>query len=352
MRAFQFGSWVGTAVLAAQLCAAAHATTIPQPIVSNRTVRLYMTAIGNEPRAGLIEASKDVYLTNEAEEPLPATAEVNGVQIPLTWGHEREHERSSPRHAALIYECPSPHLRLTWEWEARSESGPLEHRVTIENLSTEEVWLPMVDSLRLDLPAPARRDLRSLYVEKGADSPSAEGTHLVPVGDGYQWTGYSSTYAFPRKGEARETIPAVLVFDAAGTQSGWYAGIEFSGRTRISLSRAGGRLQAVLGLNPQPGPFKTRLKPGESFVTPTVFLGLFTGGADGAGNQLRPWVRHVLGNPLTWQDPKFPLMVNNSWGSGMQVDEPLALRMIADSKELGLEMFHLDAGWFRAVGDW
>ena len=36
----------------------------------------------------------------------------------------------------------------------------------------------------------------------------------------------------------------------------------------------------------------------------------------------------------------------------MQVDETLALRMIAESKELGLEMFHLDAGWFRGVGDW
>ena len=36
----------------------------------------------------------------------------------------------------------------------------------------------------------------------------------------------------------------------------------------------------------------------------------------------------------------------------MQVDEALSLRMIHDSAELGLEMFHIDAGWFRAVGDW
>lgn len=36
----------------------------------------------------------------------------------------------------------------------------------------------------------------------------------------------------------------------------------------------------------------------------------------------------------------------------MQVNEEIALRMIADAKELGLEMFHVDAGWFRGVGDW
>ncbi|MGA2539532.1 MAG: alpha-galactosidase, partial [Terracidiphilus sp.] len=135
-------------------------------------------------------------------------------------------------------------------------------------------------------------------------------------------------------------------------QSGWYAGIEFSGRTRISLARNGDSLASVLGLDPDPGPFTTRLAPGETFETPTVFLGAFTGGPDGAGNQLRSWVRTALGNPRTWADPEYPLMVNNSWGSGMQVDEPLALKMIAASKELGLDMFHLDAGWFRGVGDW
>ena len=108
----------------------------------------------------------------------------------------------------------------------------------------------------------------------------------------------------------------------------------------------------MLGLDPEPGPFKTRLEPGETFETPTVFLGTFRGGPDGAGNQLRCWVRAVLGNPLTWKDPQYPLMVNNSWGSGMQVNEALALKMIGESKELGLEMFHVDAGWFHGVGDW
>ena len=47
-----------------------------------------------------------------------------------------------------------------------------------------------------------------------------------------------------------------------------------------------------------------------------------------------------------------PLLVNNSWGSGMAVNEDLAQRMIIESAQLGLEMFHLDAGWFRDVGDW
>lgn len=210
----------------------------------------------------------------------------------------------------------------------------------------------MIDSLRLSFETSEENELRNFYVEKGAGAPSSQGTHLDTLAQGYRWTGTSSTYAHPADSEAREIIPAEFVFTKTPPQQGWYAGIEFSGRTRITLKRTGGAVKTVLGLNPEPGPFRTRLEPGGSFQTPTVFLGAFTGGPDGAGNQLRPWVRAVLGNPLIWKDQHYPLTVNNSWGSGMQVDEPLALRMIRESKDLGLEMFHMDAGWFRGVGDW
>jgi len=63
-------------------------------------------------------------------------------------------------------------------------------------------------------------------------------------------------------------------------------------------------------------------------------------------------VRNVLNNPLTWKVANYTLVVNNSRGAGMDVNEEVAQRMILDSAELGMEMFHLDAGWFRAVGDW
>jgi hypothetical protein len=289
---------------------------------------------------------------NSADDPLPASVEVSGATVPLKWQLKPELGNADLRRVVFVYESEQPHLRLSWQWEARADFGPVEHRITIENLSGQELWLPKVDSLRLEWSVAATRELRNFYVEKGADSPSAEGTHLETVAEGYSWTGKSSTYAHPVQGEKREIIPAEIVYNASGSQSGWYAGIEFSGRTRITLERSGASLKSVLGLDPEPGPFRTRLVPGGSFETPTVFLGAFSGGVDGAGNQLRPWVRAVLNNPLTWKDPQYPLTVNNSWGSGMKVDEALALRMIAESKELGLEMFHLDAGWFRGVGDW
>jgi hypothetical protein len=294
---------------------------------------------------------------NLADEVLPTSVTVTGkdgqtASVSVAWQVKPALTVVNNHKVMFVYESAVPHLRLCWEWEARTSFGPVEHRITIENLGVEEVWLPMVDSLRMNLQVDPTKHLRNLYIEKGADSPSAEGTHLDTVAAGYEWTGKSSTYAHPEPGEAREIIPAEFVYSANASEGGWFAGLEFSGRTRISLQRQADSVKTVLGLDPEPGPFRTRLATGGSFATPTVFLGAFRGGADGAGNQLRPWVRTVLGNPQTWKDAQYPLLVNNSWGSGMQVDEPLAMKMIAESKELGLEMFHLDAGWFRGVGDW
>jgi alpha-galactosidase len=222
----------------------------------------------------------------------------------------------------------------------------------MQNLDSKEVWVPFQDSFRFDWQVDSQAPLEHWYVEKGAGTPSAVGTHTERLTDGYRWTGTSSTYAHPAENEPREIIPWMLVQHGGEQATGWYAGIEFSGRTRLTLERSRDGLRGAAGLNPDPGPFRTRVKPGETFETPIVFVGGLQGGPDGAANVLRRWVKQVLGNPRAWQDPKYPITVNNSWGSGMAVDEALALRMIRDSSELGLEMFHIDAGWFRGVADW
>jgi hypothetical protein len=338
-------------VLAAETSAQSAAKPGPA-IVSNESITVALSGEGNAPRLLWARGVPSFQFKNVGVEALPASVEVNGTSVSLRWKLKPELGRAEKRDVVFVYESDAPHLRLRWEWQARADFGPVEHRITVENLGGNEVWLPLIDSLRLELPCLPEAKLRNLYVEKGADSPSPVGTHIDDVADGYKWTGHSSTYEFPQKGEAREVIPAEFIYGAEPGHAGWFAGIEFSGRTRVSLERTSDRVTTVLGLNPEPGPFRTRLGAGEKFETPTVFFGIFSGGPDGAGNQLRPWVRAVLGNPGTWRDPHYPYTVNNSWGGGMKIDEDLALRMMDDAHRLGLEMFHVDAGWFRGVGDW
>lgn len=304
------------------------------------------------PRLVILGVSGGAGWTNRASEALIDSAEAGDNHAPLQWTYNRDASQVTDKHVAFVYDSISPHLRLTWEWRVRQDYGPLEHQIRIENLDNRELWIALQDSMGFDWEIDPHDSLDQLFVEKGANTPSAVGTHELSIADGYHWAGTSSTYGDTDERDPREIIPWTLVERKDPAHTGWYAGIEFSGRTRVSLQREKDSLKGALGLNPEPRPAHTRLLPGEVFESPIVFLGGFHGGPDGAGNVLRRWVRAVLGNPLTWQNPNYPLVVNNSWGGGMAVNDEIARRMIRDSADLGVDMFHVDAGWFRGVGDW
>ena len=290
--------------------------------------------------------------TNLAPESLISSVEINGQSTALHWRLNQIASSADSHKVAFVYETESPHLRLTWEWQARDSRGPIEHQIRIENVERCELWLPLQPSVQIEWRIAPQSSLDHIYIEKGADTPSDVGTHQVAIPAGYKWQGNSSTYAHPKEGQSREVIPWTLVENSDAKETAWYMGIEFSGRTRLMLERTAESLKAVAGLNPEPGPFRTRLEPGESFLTPIVFVGASQGGIDNATNILRRWIRNVLGNPEAWKNPNYPLLVNNSWGGGMKVNQDIARSMIRDAADLGLEMFHLDAGWFRGVGDW
>ena len=314
--------------------------------------QILLAAAPAKPVLATLTVPEEAEWNNEASEPLIPFVEIAGQQYPCHWSLNSEASHSNDQEVSFVYDSFSPHLRLTWSWRARQSYGPIEHQILIQNLENQEIWIPMQDSLSLNFRIDPKTPLEHFFVEKGANTPSPVGTHRVPLADGYSWTGTSSTYGDLSDSEPREIIPWSLVQKDDRSRDGWYAGIEFSGRTRISLKRTNNSLRAVFGLNPDPAPFRTRLVPGEVFESPVVFLGGFRQGPDGAGNGLRQWVRATLGNPLTWKQPNYPLVVNNSWGGGMDVDEQVADRMIRDDASLGVEMFHVDAGWFRGVGDW
>lgn len=309
---------------------------------------LTFVAKAEAPQLTIMQGSDHKPWTNLAPEPLIPFVFAGNQRLPLHWSFNAKASTITPTRVVFVYESTSPHLRLTWEWAAPSTTGPIEHQIHIENLGTTELWIPLEASLRFNFKVNATDTLKQLYIDKGAGKPTDIGTQEVALAPGYRWQGQSSTYA---EDGSSEIIPWLMV-ERTASNAGWYVGVEFSGRISMTLNRTSASLTGTVGLNPAPGPFRTRLAPGQTFDTPKIFVGAFTHGADGAGNVLRPWIRTVLMNPATWSDPSYPLVVNNSWGSGMAVDETVARQMIRDSAELGFDMFHLDAGWFRGVGDW
>jgi len=189
------------------------------------------------PRLDTLRLRGAMVWKNRAAEALPDHIEVRGAAHPLVWRLDRAASRFDSKEIQLVYTTESPRLNLVWRWRARAGYGPIEHTLLIQNLSNETVWLPLQPSFRFDWMIDPQSALERLWVEKGADSPSAQGTHLDALRDGDTWEGTSSTYARPIANQAREMIPYLLVDEPDGARRGWYVGIEFSGRTRIALQR-------------------------------------------------------------------------------------------------------------------
>jgi len=314
--------------------------------------RIVVEAGVDAPRLLSLQVPGQPKWRNRSSEALITSIESADQTTPVHWRFDRTASHTDANNVTFVYESETPRLRLTWLWIAKQRYGPIEHQIRIENLTEHELWIPMQDSFAFDWELEPLVRVKHVYVEKGANTPSPVGTHEVGVSEGYRWTGLSTSYGNIDESKPREVIPWSLVQREDASQSGWYVGIEFSGRTRISLEREKDSLHGKAGLNPDPASFQTRLASGESFESPVVFVGGFDHGPEGAGNILRRWVRAVLGHPETWKNPNYPLVVNNSWGGGMAVNHEMARRMIVDAAGLGMDMFHIDAGWFRAVGDW
>ncbi len=197
-----------TAVACLAVCCAASATEAPSPrILSTSAIHVSLRDDPQAPRLEWIEGSHGNHWSNQAAEPLPASVEINGATVPVTWQLRPSLGPADTAKIVFVYESATPHLRLSWIWEARAASGPVEHRIQVENLSNQELWLPMVDSLRLNWRINPPSDLRNLYIEKGADTPSAAGTHLETIAENYSWTGKSSTYAHPTPGRSPRNHP-------------------------------------------------------------------------------------------------------------------------------------------------
>ena len=97
--------------------------------------------------------------------------------------------------------------------------------------------------------------------------------------------------------------------------------------------------------------FSCALAPGESFETP-VFSGLFSpNGFGGASRALHDYQREIL-MPQTIMQREMPL-VFNSWRSlHNTVSEERVLQLAEKAESIGIELFVIDDGWQKALGDW
>ena len=130
---------------------------------------------------------------------------------------------------------------------------------------------------------------------------------------------------------------------------GLFLGWEFDGRARTSVRHYGaeGYLQltsSILELN-------HAVEPGAVFEAPAAFIGLFNGDWDEAGYRTQRFTEAVLAmTPPDFEN--FPFVGWDSWAYGQNLDEATLRRTAEVAAKIGVELFTVDLGWARAIGDW
>ncbi len=116
------------------------------------------------------------------------------------------------------------------------------------------------------------------------------------------------------------------------------------------------KTRIVTGINPTN--FAFLLAPGESFESPEAVMTFSHEGFSGVSAHMHPFVReHVVRG--SWQHKERPVLLNSWEASYFDISESSLLRLAKMGKDVGVELFVMDDGWFgernndtRALGDW
>jgi alpha-galactosidase len=117
-----------------------------------------------------------------------------------------------------------------------------------------------------------------------------------------------------------------------------------------------GTARVRIGINPDG--FGWTLEPGDEFATPEAVIVHSDAGLGGLSETYHELYRERLARGA-WRDRPRPVLLNNWEGTYYDFDERRLLEMAEAARELGIELFVLDDGWFgtrdnddSSLGDW
>ena len=180
------------------------------------------------------------------------------------------------------------------------------------------------------------------------------GKHTAPVDAGKlvisSYTGTSSNRA----------NPFVMIHEAEATEDHgrvYGANLVYSGNHYEALE-AGvyGGTRFVSGMNPQS--FAWKLPKGEQLVSPEAVLAFSNEGFNGLSHALHAFVRrHIVRG--YWKDRVRPILLNSWEASYFKINEAKLMKLARAAKDVGIELFVMDDGWFgtrsddtQSLGDW
>lgn len=116
------------------------------------------------------------------------------------------------------------------------------------------------------------------------------------------------------------------------------------------------KIRILMGI--QPKQFSWELNQKEVFYTPEAVLCFSHEGSNDLSQKLSKFTRkHIINS--RWEESERPILVNNWEATYFDFNKSKILAIAKEAKELGIEMFVLDDGWFgdrnddkKGLGDW
>lgn len=215
------------------------------------------------------------------------------------------------------------------------ENGTL----TIRKLMSAMVDLPEADYTKLSL---AGGWAKEAHIQK---VPVSAGLHVTQSTTGSSSNRYNPAFAL-LKADADERQGEVMGFNLI------YSGNHYSAVEKTARDT----LRVVMGINPHC--FNWTLRYSEKFVTPQVVMTWSDGGINGMAARFHAFVnRHIV--PEYFRYRQRPVVLNNWEATFFDFNRKKILSLAQQAKELGVEMFVLDDGWFgkrnndhAGLGDW
>ncbi|MDR1867014.1 MAG: alpha-galactosidase [Treponema sp.] len=221
--------------------------------------------------------------------------------------------------------------------------------VRIHNNGTDTVTLSKVMSMSLDL-IDSRWLLTTFYgawtqefhTAKRPLVPGTQGIRSSRGGPGHQ----QNPFLMLSRPETSDMYGEALGFS-----------LIYSGNVYATVEVESTALTRVqLGINPET--FLWTLHAGEDFEAPEVVIVYSDHGIDELSHTFHQIFRKHLTRGL-WRDKERPIVLNNWEGTYFNFTEKKLLDMAAIAKDMGIELFVLDDGWFgqrdsdnSSLGDW
>ncbi|MBV6432995.1 MAG: hypothetical protein IANPNBLG_03156 [Bryobacteraceae bacterium] len=209
----------------------------------------------------------------------------------------------------------------------------------LRNVNPQPLHVTGLDILPLAI-AGNGRSFRSFTVEQwwGGGKGGNFQVNQRTLGEGKQAIIYSGAYG--------QQCSWFALRDARN--NGLFAGWEFDGRAIGVVDHDPGKELLQLAA-PVEGIDRT-LAQGEELAIPAFFLGLYEGDWDEAGYVTQRFVEAAVAHPAS--DSRFPYVSWDSWNYDLYLDEATLRRNARIAADLGIELFVIDLGWARQIGDW